>query len=147
MCYLCNCLISCSTTCFWKRTKVIHIYWLFQMAWTWTYLHPAFLSLRCAYKDWTIKSFPWKCVENKWEGNRVTLGERELDCSLTKEPQNYISHFVWYGVTMFKTQQLKPYKRYKHNICSIQKVHKPSLIQNELVSTFTLKKYQTILVS
>ena len=41
---------------------------------------------------------------------------------------------------MFKTQQLKPYKRYKHNICSFQKVHKHSLIQNELVSTFTFKK-------
>ena len=52
-----------------------------------------------------------KCVENKWEGNRVPLGERKLDCTLTKEPQNYISHFVRYGVTMFKTQQLKPSKR------------------------------------
>ena len=40
---------------------------------------------------------------------------------------------------MFKTQQLKPYLRQKHNICSFQKVHKHSLIQNELVSTFTLK--------
>ena len=37
---------------------------------------------------------------------------------------------------MFKTQQLKPYQ----NICSFQKVHKHSLIQNELVSTFTFKK-------
>ena len=35
-----------------------------------------------------------KCVESKWEGNRVPLGERKLDCTLTKEPQNYISHFV-----------------------------------------------------
>ena len=51
------------------------------------------------------------CVENKWEGNRVYLDERKLDCTLTKEPENYISHFVWYGVTMFKTQQFKPYKR------------------------------------
>ena len=34
------------------------------------------------------------CVENKWEGNQVPLGERELDCTLTKEPHNYISHFV-----------------------------------------------------
>ena len=40
---------------------------------------------------------------------------------------------------MFKTQQLKPYKDSKHNICSFQKVHKHSLIQNELVGTFTLK--------
>ena len=41
-----------------------------------------------AFQIWT------KCVENKWEGNRVPLGERKLDCTLTKEPQNYISHFV-----------------------------------------------------
>ena len=41
-----------------------------------------------AFQIWT------KCVENKWEGNRVPLGERNLDCTLTKEPQNYISHFV-----------------------------------------------------
>ena len=52
-----------------------------------------------------------KCVENKWEGHRVPLGERKLDCTLTKEPQNHISYFVRYGVTMFKTKQLKPYKR------------------------------------
>ena len=41
-----------------------------------------------AFQIWT------KCVENKWEGNRVPLGERTLDYTLTKEPQNYISHFV-----------------------------------------------------
>ena len=41
---------------------------------------------------------------------------------------------------MFKTQQLKPYKRSIHNICSFQKVHKHSLMQNELVSTFAFKK-------
>ena len=35
-----------------------------------------------------------KCVENKWEGNRVPLGERKLDCTLTKEPQNYVSYFM-----------------------------------------------------
>ena len=40
------------------------------------------------FQKWT------KCVENKLEGNRVPLGERKLDCTLTKEPQNYISHFV-----------------------------------------------------
>ena len=87
-----------------------------------------------AFQIWT------KCAENNWEGNRVPLGERKLECALTKEPQNYISHSVCYGVTMYKTQQLKPYKRKKHNICSFQKVHKHSLIQNELVRTFTLKK-------
>ena len=31
---------------------------------------------------------------DKREGNRVPLGERNLDCTLTKEQQNYISHFV-----------------------------------------------------
>ena len=41
-----------------------------------------------AYQIWT------KCVENKWEENLVPLGERKLDCTLTKEPQNYISHFM-----------------------------------------------------
>ena len=52
-----------------------------------------------------------KCVENIWEANQVPLGERKLDCTLSKEPQNYISHFVRYGVTMLKNQQFKPYKR------------------------------------
>ena len=33
-----------------------------------------------AFQIWT------KCVENKWEGNRVPLGERKLDCALKKEP-------------------------------------------------------------
>ena len=104
-----------------------------------------------------FKSFPRKQVrlsrygqnvwKNKWRGNRVPLGERKLDCTLTKEPQNYISHFVSYGATMFKTQQLKPYKRQKHNIYSFQKVYKHSIIQNKLVSTFAFKKYQTILDS
>ena len=41
-----------------------------------------------AFQIWT------KCVENKWEGNRVPLGERKCECTLTKEPQNYILHFV-----------------------------------------------------
>ena len=41
-----------------------------------------------AFQIWT------KCVENKWEGNPVPLGERNLDCTQTKEPQNYILHFV-----------------------------------------------------
>ena len=35
-----------------------------------------------------------KRCENKWEGNRVPMGERKLDYTLTKEPHNYISHFV-----------------------------------------------------
>ena len=41
-----------------------------------------------AFQIWTI------CVENKWEGNRVPLGERKFYCTLTKETLNYISHFV-----------------------------------------------------
>ena len=41
-----------------------------------------------AFKIWT------KCVENKWDANRVPLGERKLDCTLTKESPNHISHFV-----------------------------------------------------
>ena len=41
-----------------------------------------------AFQKWT------QCVENKLEGNGVPLGERKRDCSITKEPQNYISHFV-----------------------------------------------------
>ena len=41
-------------------------------------------------------------MENKWEGNRLPLGERELVCTLTKEPQNYISHFVDMGLPCSK---------------------------------------------
>ena len=114
-------------------------------------LPPCFSVLKMYIQRLNYQVFPMKtsqafqiwteCVENKWEGNRVPLGGRKLDRTITKEPQNYISHFVWYGVTMFKTQQLKPYERQKHNICSFQKVHKHSLIQNELVSTSTFEKY------
>ena len=43
-----------------------------------------------------------KCVENKWEGNRVPLGERKLDCTLTKEPQNYISFLCDMGLPCLK---------------------------------------------
>ena len=35
-----------------------------------------------------------KCVENKLEEKKVPLGVRKLYCTLTKEPYNYISHFV-----------------------------------------------------
>ena len=35
-----------------------------------------------------------KMCGKKWEGNRVPLGEGKFESSLTKEPQNYISHFV-----------------------------------------------------
>ena len=49
-------------------------------------------------------------MENKCEGNQVPLGERKLDYTLTKEPDNYISHFYDMGLPCSK-QQLKPYKR------------------------------------
>ena len=39
---------------------------------------------------------------NKWEGNQVPLGERKLDCILTKEPQNYISHMCDIGLPCSK---------------------------------------------
>ena len=65
---------------------------------------PCFSVLKIYIKRLNYQVFPmktsealqiWtKCVENKWEGNRVPLGERELDCTRTKEPQNYTSHFV-----------------------------------------------------
>ena len=41
-----------------------------------------------AFQIWT------KFVENKREISGVPLGERKLDCTLTKEPHNYISHFA-----------------------------------------------------
>ena len=41
-----------------------------------------------AFQIWT------KFVDNKWKGNQVPLGEINFDFTLTKEPQNYISHFV-----------------------------------------------------
>ena len=41
-------------------------------------------------------------MENKWEGNWVPLGERNLNCTLTKEPQNYISHFGDMGLPCSK---------------------------------------------
>ena len=89
------------------------------------------MKKRKALQIWT------KCVEIKWEGNVVPPGEKKLDCILTKEPQKYISHFVLWGLP--SSEQLKLYKIYQHNICSFQKVHIQFLIQNELVSTFTLK--------
>ena len=81
-----------------------------------------------AFQIWT------KCVENKWEGNLVPLGERKLDCALT---ELYFTFCVISGYHVQNSNLIKDRK--KHNICSFQKVHKHSLIQNELASTFTLK--------
>ena len=149
--------ISCGMTCFWKKYQS-HTHMLtISNGTNMSLLPPCFSVLKMYIQRLYYQFFPiktsdafqiWtKCVENKWEGNRVSLDGRKLDCTPTKEPQNYISHIVWNGVTMFKPLQLKPYKRSKHNICSFQKVHKHSLLQNELVSNFTFKQYQTILVS
>ena len=66
-------------------------------------LHPSCFSVlkmyiqRLNYQVFPMKTSEafqiWiKCVENKWEGNLVPLGERKLDCILKKEPQNYISN-------------------------------------------------------
>ena len=77
---------------------------------------PSFTVLKMYIQRLNYQVFPmktsqtlqiWtKCVENKWEGNRVPLGERKLDCTLTKEPQNYISYFVQYGVPCSKLNNL-----------------------------------------
>ena len=137
-------------TCFWKKVPKPYTYTDYYKWHEHKLRPPCFSVLKMYIQRLNYQVFPMKTseaflirtkyVENRWEGNKVSLGERKLDCTLTKEPQNYILHFVWYGVTMFKTQQLIPYKRKNHNICSFQKVHKHSLIQNEFVSTFTLKK-------
>ena len=76
-----------------------------------------------------------KCVENKWEGNRVPL-----DCTLTKEPQNFFHILCDMGLPCSKLNSLNLIKDRNKLFFSFQKVHKHSLIQNELVSTFTLKK-------
>ena len=57
---------------------------------------PCFSILKMFIQRLNYQVFPMKtkCVENKWEGNQVPLGKQKLDCTLTNEPQNYISHFV-----------------------------------------------------
>ena len=45
-------------------------------------------------------------MENKCEGNQVPLGERKLDYTLTKEPDNYISHFYDMGLPCSKLDNL-----------------------------------------
>ena len=41
------------------------------------------MKLSKAFQIWT------KCVENKWEGNQVPLGEGKLECTLTINKLNY----------------------------------------------------------
>ena len=57
--------ISCRTTCFWKSTKAIHIYWLFQKAWTRAYFHPFFLPQDVHTKS-LISLLSSLSHENKW---------------------------------------------------------------------------------
>ena len=40
-----------------------------------------------AFRIWT------NCVENKWEGNLVPLGERKLDCTLTKRATEFCGQY------------------------------------------------------
>ena len=44
-----------------------------------------------AFQIWT------KCVENKWEGNRVPLDERKLDCTLKRATELYFTFCVICG--------------------------------------------------
>ena len=57
------------------------------MAWTWAYLNPAFLSLRCTYKDWTIlKVFPIKTSEAFQIGTEVWKKDgKEIEYLWVKE--------------------------------------------------------------
>ena len=87
-----------------KSTKAIHIILTISNGMNLSLLPPCFSVLkmniqRLNYQVFSMKiseAFQiWtKYVENKWEGNRVPLDERNLDCILTKEPQNYISYFL-----------------------------------------------------
>ena len=63
-----------------------------------------------------------------------TSSVRKLDCTLIKEPQNYILHFSLYGVTMFKTQS---------NLIKDRNII--FAVSKRCIKHF--KKYQTVLVS
>ena len=57
-----------------------------------------------AFQIWT------QCVENKWGRNGVPLAGRNLIVSIQRATElHYTFCVIW--VTMFKTQQLIPYKR------------------------------------
>ena len=57
-----------------------------------------------AFQIWT------KCVE-KNEKEIEYLWVKKTWLYPNKRTTELYSHFVWYGATMLKTQQLKPYKR------------------------------------
>ena len=44
--------------------------------------------------DVKIISLRLRRGDNKYEGNRAPQGKRKLYCTLTKDPENYISHFL-----------------------------------------------------
>ena len=58
-------------------------------------------------------------MENKWEGNRVLLGEGKLQCTLTKEPWNYISHLCDMG---FPSSKLNNSNLINLNLCYWQSI-------------------------
>ena len=103
MCHLCNCELAAERHASEKSTKATHILTV-PNGMTMSLPPPCFSVLKMYIQRLNYQVFPmkiseafqiWtKCEENKWEGNHVPLGERKLDCTLTKEPQNYISHFV-----------------------------------------------------
>ena len=122
--------ISCSMTFFWKQyknhTHILTISNGISMS-----LLPHCFSVHKMYmQKLNYQVFPmntseafqiWtKCVEKEWEGNRVPLGEWKLDCTQIKEPHNYISHLVWYWVTMFKLNNSNLIK-YRNIIFSVSK--------------------------
>ena len=80
-----------------------------------------------------------KMCENKWEGNRVPLGERELDCTLTKSHRIIFHILCDMGLPCSKLNNSNLIKDRNIIFEVSKKVLKHSLIQNELVSTFTLK--------
>ena len=73
-----------------------------------------------AFQIWT------KCVENKWEGNRVPLGERELDCTLTKEIELFFTFCVIWGY-------------------HVQKLNNSNLIKDRNIIFAVSKRYINIL--
>ena len=95
-----------------------------------------------AFQIWT------KCVGNKWEGNRVPLDERKLDCTLTKEPRNYITTLLCaIGLPCSKLNNSKLIKD-TNKIFAVSKryINIFSYKMNKSVHSH-LKIYQTILVS
>ena len=58
-----------------------------------------------------------KMCEYKWEGNRVPLGERKLDCTLIKEPQVIFHILCDMGLPCSKLTNIKD----RHIIFAVSK--------------------------